>query len=55
MLNLNDLRVELLQSGAPHRMMQGGARDLLLFLFNKKQPAAAGFAEFTPSAARSSA
>jgi hypothetical protein len=46
MLNLNDLRVELLQ---------GGARDLLLFLFNKKQPAAAGFAEFTPSAARSSA
>jgi len=28
-------------------MEQGGARDLLLFVFDKKQPATVGLAEFT--------
>jgi len=28
-------------------MVQGGARDLLLFVFDKKQPATVGLAEFT--------
>ena len=32
LFNLNDLRVELLQSESPHRMVQGEARGLLLFV-----------------------
>ena len=36
MVNLNDLRVELLQSEAPHRMVQGEARDLLLVCFQQE-------------------